>query len=76
MKAGGKFPTQTLLICIDGRIYCFSKEGEMTVIEATDKLKVLGQHEFGQGIYATPAVSGGRMYVRTFGRLISIGGKG
>jgi outer membrane protein assembly factor BamB len=62
-------------IVIDGKIYCFSREGEMVVLAARDELEVLGRHEFGEGIFATPAVSGGRMYVRTFNRLISIGGQ-
>jgi len=61
-------------LLVDGKVYCFSREGEMVVIAAKDKLEVLGRHEFGEGIFATPAVSGGRMYVRTFNRLISIGG--
>ena len=62
-------------IIIDGKIYCFSRQGEMVVVAAKDELEVLGKHDFGEGIFATPAVSGGRMYVRTFNRLISIGGK-
>ena len=62
-------------IIIDGKVYCFSRQGEMVVLAAKDELEVLGKHDFGEGIFATPAVSGGRMYVRTFNRLISVGGK-
>ena len=62
-------------VIIDGKVYCFSREGEMVVVAAKDELEVLGRHEFGEGIFATPAVSGGHMYVRTFNRLISVGGK-
>ena len=29
----------------------------------------------GEGSHSTPAVAGGRMYVRTFTQLISVGGK-
>ena len=62
-------------LLVDDKLYCFSRQGEMVVLAAKDELEVLGRHEFGEGIFATPAVSGGRMYVRTFNRLISIGGK-
>jgi outer membrane protein assembly factor BamB len=61
-------------IIIDGRIYCFGREGEMAVVAAKDEFEILGRHDFGEGIFATPAVSDGRMYVRTFNRLISVGG--
>ena len=62
-------------IVIGDKIYCFSQQGEMVIVAAKDELEILGKHDFGEGIYATPAVSGGRMYVRTFNRLISVGGK-
>ncbi len=62
-------------LVIDGKLYCFSREGEMVVVDAGDEFEVLAKHDFGEGIFATPAISGGRMYVRTFNRLISIGGE-
>ncbi|MGI9242745.1 MAG: PQQ-binding-like beta-propeller repeat protein [Verrucomicrobiales bacterium] len=62
-------------LVIDGKLYCFSREGEMAVIDAGDEFKELAKHDFGEGIFATPAISDGTMYVRTFNRLISIGGK-
>ena len=61
-------------LLVDGKLYCFSREGEMVAVAAKDEFEVLGRHDFGEGIFATPAISGGRMYVRTFNRLISIGG--
>lgn len=62
-------------LVIDGKLYCFSREGEMAVVAASDEFELLAKHDFGEGIFATPAVSDGRMYVRTFNRLISIGGE-
>ena len=60
-------------IVIGDLIYCCSKEGELAVVEATDKLKPVGSYKFPAGIYATPAVAGGKLYVRTFEKLYCIG---
>ena len=61
-------------LLVDGKLYCFSRKGEMVVLAAKDELEELGRHDFGEGIFATPAIADGRMYVRTFNRLISVGG--
>jgi outer membrane protein assembly factor BamB len=62
-------------ICIDGKIYCFSRRGEMAVVAAKDAFEPLGKHNFQSDVHATPAVAGGRLYVRTEKKLISIGGE-
>ena len=59
-------------ILINDKIYCFSKEGDMTVIAASSKLELLGSFKFSEGIYATPAVAGGKLFVRTFSNLYCI----
>ena len=60
-------------IIINGKIYCFSRTGEMVVLAPKDELEILAKYNFGEGIFATPAIADGKMYVRTFNRLISIG---
>ena len=60
-------------IVIGDKIYCCSKEGELAVLEATDKFKPVSSYKFPDGIYATPAVAGGKLYVRTFSKLYCIG---
>jgi len=72
-RIGGNFFSSP--ICIDGKIYCGSREGEMVVIPATRDFKILGRSQFDSGIFATPAVAGGRLIVRTETHLISIGGE-
>lgn len=62
-------------IAIDDRLYCISKGGEVVVISASDEFKILGRTELGEESNSTPAVAGGRLYVRTLGQLISVGGK-
>lgn len=60
-------------VCVSGRIYCISKKGEVTCLAAADHYQLLGKSELGELTHATPAVSGGRMYLRTYTHLISVG---
>ena len=46
----------------------------VVVLSASDKFEVLARNKLGDICRSTPAVSGGRMYIRTVGRLFSIGG--
>jgi outer membrane protein assembly factor BamB len=69
-KVSGKFFSSPLLI--DDRIYNTSLNGQMTVL-ASDRFKILAQHDLPEGTHATPAVIGGRMYVRTYEKLMYIG---
>jgi len=57
------------------RIYCVSREGEMVVLAAADKHKLLGRINLEERSQSTPAVAGGVMYLRTASHLMAIGGK-
>jgi len=59
-------------IIINNKIYCCSKEGELNVVAATNKLEPLSSYKFDEGIYATPAVTKGNLLVRTFSKLYCI----
>jgi outer membrane protein assembly factor BamB len=61
-------------IRIDDRIYCIDDEGEVVVLAAEPVFKELARNPLGEGSRSTPAVSGGRMFLRTYSHLISIGG--
>ena len=60
-------------ICASGRIYCVSKKGQVVCFAAADHFQQLGSSELGELCHATPAISQGRMYFRTYTHLISIG---
>ena len=64
-------------ICIGGkggRLYNITRAGELVVIAADEKFKLIQRFPFGEkNSFATPAVSGGKLYVRTYSQLISIG---
>jgi len=57
----------------DGKIYCANDRGEVTVIAATPELKVLSFSQFEEPIYPSPAISDGRLYLRTESRLFCFG---
>ena len=62
-------------VCIDGKIYCSSRTGEFTVMDASPKFKVHGSSQLGEKTHATPAVSNGRMFIRGFEHLFCLEAK-
>ena len=64
-------------ICIGGkggRLYNLTRSGELVSIAAAEKFELIQRFPLNEKeSHATPAVSGGHMFVRTFSRLISIG---
>ena len=62
-------------VWVNGNLYCITRKGEVVVIRAAPTYELLAVNPLGEESYATPAVAGGRMYLRTFSNLISIGGK-
>lgn len=63
-------------ICVGGRLYCVSKQGQVVVLEASPRFKLLASSRLPEGSYATPAVANGCIYFRTFNHLICVEGKG
>jgi outer membrane protein assembly factor BamB len=61
-------------VWVDGRLYNVSKAGEVVVVAAGDKFEVLHRIPLGEPSFATPAVAGGVMYLRTSLHLFSLGG--
>jgi outer membrane protein assembly factor BamB len=62
-------------VCVDGRLFCVSTSGEVVVIQASDRFKLLASNPLGETTHSTPAVAGGRMYIHTSKHLVSIGGR-
>lgn len=62
-------------VCVHDRLYCISKDGVVFVLAASEAFKLLARNSLGEMTYATPAIAGGRMYLRTYSHLMSIGGK-
>ncbi len=62
-RIGGDYSASVLYG--DGRIYCFSREGKITVMKAGRAFEVLATNELPGGFMASPAVSGKALYLRT-----------
>ena len=71
-RVGGNFFGSP--VWVDGRLFCVSTSGELVVVEATDKFNVLHRYPLNELCHSTPAVAGGRMFIRTEQHLWSIGG--
>ena len=57
----------------DGKLYCITAKGEVLVIKAAPTYELLAVNPLGEESNATPAIADGRMYLRTYSQLISIG---
>ncbi|HUG92809.1 MAG TPA: PQQ-binding-like beta-propeller repeat protein, partial [Planctomycetaceae bacterium] len=55
-------------VCIDGKLYIISEEGDVVVIAAEPEFRELGRSSLGDPSHSTPAVAQGRLYLRTFHR--------
>ena len=62
-------------IRIRDRLYCISREGQVVVIAAADKYKLLGQTKLGETSQSTPAVAAGILFLRTDSHLLAVGRK-
>ncbi len=72
-KPGGKFYGSP--VWVNGLLYCINRAGEVIVIKAAATYELLAINPLGEKSQATPAVADGRMYLRTWSHLISIGGE-
>ncbi|KPK38099.1 MAG: hypothetical protein AMJ65_13355 [Phycisphaerae bacterium SG8_4] len=62
-------------VWVNGSLYCMDRAGATVVVEAASTYRLQAINELGEGSQATPAVASGRMYLRTYSHLISIGGR-
>jgi outer membrane protein assembly factor BamB len=60
-------------IAAGDKVIAASVKGVVTVIRVDDKLKVLARNDFGEKIFATPAIAENKIYLRTVGHLYALG---
>lgn len=72
-RVGGRFSGSP--VCVDGRLYAINEEGVVVVLAASREFAELARNDLGELTRSTPAVAGGRMYLRTASHLMSIGGE-
>jgi outer membrane protein assembly factor BamB len=57
----------------DGRVHFLNDDGVMHVVKAGPQFELAARNELGEKTYASPAISGGRMFLRGFKNLYCIG---
>ena len=72
-RTGGAFSGSP--VRVRDKIYCIDEDGVVWVIAAAKQYKLLAKNDLGDPSRSTPAISGGRMFLRTYHHLISVGGK-
>lgn len=73
-RLGGKFTASP--VSADGKLFFTSESGSTLVLDANAAEYVeIARNEMGADVYASPAISQGRMFLRTIGHLVCIGGK-
>ncbi len=72
-RVGGNFYGSP--VCVNNRLYCIDRAGTVVVVAASDTYEPLARVSLGELSYATPAVAGGVMYLRTHAHLYSLGGR-
>jgi len=60
-------------VAASDKIIAASVKGIVTVIQIDDKLNVLARNDFGEKIFATPAIAENKIYLRTAGHLYALG---
>ena len=74
---GGRPPVATTFfaspVAFDGKVLITSQDGDTFVIAAGPKHEILKTNSVGEPVYASPAISGGRIFIRGAQHLYCIG---
>ena len=68
-----KTPFYSSPVLVGNRIYVFDRKGKGFVLAAGRKFDLLAVSELPQGAFATPVISGNRIYLRTLGDFFCLG---
>ena len=60
-------------VCVNGNLYCITKEGQVMVLQAGPAYKLLGINDLGDGSFSTPVICNSGMVLRTFTKLMMTG---
>jgi outer membrane protein assembly factor BamB len=77
--ADGRIPVPATftasLLAFDGKVFQFSEDGDAFAVTAGPKHEVVRTNPLGEPILATPAIAGGRLFIRGEKHLFAIGAK-
>lgn len=60
-------------VAADGKVFLISQAGSVSVVKADPQWEVLAVNDMDDEVYATPAIAGGRIYIRTVSALYCFG---
>ncbi|MBL8815095.1 MAG: PQQ-binding-like beta-propeller repeat protein [Planctomyces sp.] len=64
-RAIGRGNYYASLVAGDGKVYMISESGVMTILKAGRDWEIVGSHDFGERVLATPVFADGMMIIRT-----------
>ncbi len=73
--AGGTAAFTASPVASDGKVYLANEDGQVFVLKASPTYELLALNEMGSSVLATPAISEGRLFVRTQEQVLAIGGR-
>ncbi len=59
-------------VVVEGNLYCMSEDGDVYVIKAGPEYELLAKNSLGEAVMASPAISDGKMIIRTLKHLLCI----
>jgi len=57
---------------VEERLFCISTTGKVVVLAATEKFRQIALNDLGEPTHSTPAMAGGRLFLRTLGHLTCV----
>ena len=60
-------------VAADGKIFVVSASGKVTVLKADAQWEIVATNDLGEEVWATPAIAGGNLFIRTRSALYSFG---
>jgi outer membrane protein assembly factor BamB len=63
-------------VLVNGLVYMPNDEGVITVIKPGPKFEAVAINQLGEKMFASPAISNGKIYLRGYQHLFCIGNKG
>lgn len=60
-------------VAADGKIFLVSASGKVTVLKAGAQWEILAMNDLDEEVWATPAIAGNNLYIRTRNTLYSFG---
>lgn len=70
-RVGGNYFGSPVLAA--GKVWCVDDRGELVAVAAADEFEELGRTALGEGCQSTPAIAGGKMFVRTLSHVVALG---